>query len=241
MRVVALALALLLKAAPAEPAEPGPGVVFVVGGVGGCDALGFCARAALPAAGVVHEIREFEWTHGKLHPLRDLQDTRHLVARAAELAEQVRAVRAERPAVPIYLIGHSAGGGLVLLTAAQLPPDTLERIILLSPAMSPEFDLRPALRATRREVVSFYSRQDRVVLDWGTSTFGTVDRIYSTSAGHSGFREPDDLNAEGRELYRRLVQEPWRWESLLEGRGSGHNSTTMPWFLKRHVAPWLRP
>src|SRR5262249_55875138 len=156
-------------------------------GIGGLDTLGVCARCVLPAAGVVHEVREFDWTHGKLRLLRDLQDTRHLIAKADELAEQVRRVKEEDPRRPVFLVGHSAGAGLVRAAAERLPPATLERLIVLSAAVSPTYDLRPALRATRGEVVAFSSQMDLFVLDWGTSLFGTVDRVYGPSAGQCGF------------------------------------------------------
>jgi pimeloyl-ACP methyl ester carboxylesterase len=230
----------LPPAALPEAPRAAPGVVFVVGGIGGLELFSFNARWVLPAAGVTHAVREFGWTHGSLHFLRDLQDTRHLLGRAEELARQVAAIKERDPRRPVFLVGHSAGAGLVLAAAAMLPPETLERVILLSPAVSPTFDLRPALRATRGEIVSFCSEHDRIVLELGTSLFGTVDRYYGPSAGQCGFRAPADLDADGRALYRRLVQVPWRWEHLLTGRGCGHTSTTAPLFLRHSVAPWLR-
>jgi pimeloyl-ACP methyl ester carboxylesterase len=228
----------LLPAAPPQPSRPG--VVFIVAGIGGLEVFALNARWALPAAGVSHEIREFEWTHGSLRFLRDLQDTRHLLTRAEELAREVNAIKEHDPNRPVFLVGHSAGAGLVLAAAEKLPPATVERIVLLSPAVSPSFDLRPALRATRGEIVSFCSSHDRLVLGLGTSLFGTVDRFYGPSAGQAGFRAPENLSDADRTLYRRVVQIPWRWEHLLEGRGCGHTSTTAPLFLQRHVASWLR-
>src|SRR5262249_51461108 len=160
---------------------------------------------ALPSCGVPHEVREFAWTHGKMRFLRDLQDTRHFLAKAAELAAEVRRVKEEGPARPVFLVGHSAGAGLVLAASEQLPPATLERIVLLSPAVAPTYDLRPALRACRAEVVSFNSAVDFFMLGLGTNQFGTVDRLYCTAAGNCGFRAPKDLPENDQELYRRLV------------------------------------
>jgi pimeloyl-ACP methyl ester carboxylesterase len=138
-------------------------------------------------------------------------------------------------------MGHSAGAGVVLAAAEQLPAGSLERVILLSPAVSPSFDLRASLRATRHEIVSFSSTLDRFFLDWGTCQFGTVDRVYGPAAGLDGFQVPPDLDPEGKALYRRLVQVPWRFEMLLNGRGGAHHSTCMPLFLAHDVAAWLRP
>ena len=233
-----------LSAAPARAGGPTapevrPGVVFVVGGVGGVDPLQTCAPFSLRLAGVPHEIRVFEWTHGKFHMLRDLQDTRYLQDRAKELADQVLAVKAEDPSRPVYLMGHSAGAALVLEAAGRLPPATLERLIVLSAAVSPDYDLRPALRATRGEVVAFNCTLDRFMLFWGTTHFGTaIDRFYAPAAGMDGFRVPDNLDKEDRELYNRLVQSDWTPDMFLERRCL-HNSTCMPLFLGRQVTPWL--
>jgi pimeloyl-ACP methyl ester carboxylesterase len=231
-----------LLATPCANAADAPGVVFLVPGVGGIDFITpLNAQITLPRAGVPHEIRVFEWTYGTGRLLRDLQDTRRLMAKADELAEAVRQVKANDPSRPVYLVGHSGGGGLVLAAAERLPPGTLERIVLLSAAVSPGYDLRPALRATRREIVSFNSAADSFFLGWGTTTFGTTDRVYGPAAGRYGFQIPDDLDEDGRQLYQRLVQLPWRWDMIFDFRGGLHNSTIAPHFLARHVAPWLKP
>lgn len=232
---------LLLAWSPlrAEP-EPRPGVVFVAGGVGGIDPIGPFARLALPAAGVPHEIQDFVWTTGTGRWLRDLQDSRNLLARAEELADRVRRIKEADPERPIYLIGHSGGTGLVLAAAERLPEGTIERIILLSAAVSPMYDLRPALRATRREIVSYHSSMERLILGWGTSQFGTIDRHYCSAAGRVGFQVPESLDEQDRALYARLKQVAWQPEMILKSHGGLHSSTSMPGFLARQVAPYLK-
>jgi pimeloyl-ACP methyl ester carboxylesterase len=217
------------------------GVVFVVGGVGGWDILGTASQWELPRVGIHHEVRDFVWTHGFGQPFKDLQDTPHLRRKADELAEEIRKVKKKDPRRPIYLIGKSGGAGLVLLAAERLPADTLDRIILLSAAVSPGYDLRPALRATWGEIVSFYSDNDQFVLNWGTTHFGTIDRIYGPSAGLHGFFLPDKLTPEDRALYRRLVQIPWTSAMIAEGYFGAHAGTSLPSFVGWEVAPWLRP
>ncbi len=226
--------------APANP--PAPGIVFVLGGIGGLDPIQTWAPLVLPHAGVPHEIRVFEWTHGKCRVLRDLQDTRHLCAQGARLAEEVLAIKSREPWRPIYLVGHSAGTGVILAATEHLPPATVERIVLLSAAVSPGFDLTAALKATRREVVSFHSTFDRLTLGLGTTLFGTVDRLYVTSAGAEGFVVPDELDAEGGKLYERLVQVPWTMKWFFECCYTGpHHANCMPLFLSHRIAPWLMP
>ncbi len=218
------------------------GIIFVLGGIGGLDPVQFWAPLALKHAGLPHEMRVFEWTHGKCRLLRDLQDTRHICAQGARLAEEVLAIKAREPGRPVYLLGHSAGTGVILAAAERLPPATIECIVLLSAAVSPGFDLTAALRATRREVVSFHSTFDRVTLGVGTCLFGTVDRLYETSAGAEGFLVPGGLDEEGRRLYERLVQVPWTMKWFFESfYGGPHHGTCMPLFLSRRVAPWFLP
>jgi pimeloyl-ACP methyl ester carboxylesterase len=240
-RLVSAGVLAALAVAPCAAAGAETGVIFVVEGVGGFDVLGAVSEKTLPRAGVPHEIRVFIWTHGWGQLFRDLQDFRYLQKRADELADHVRVYRETHPGQPIYLVGRSGGAGLALLAAEQLPPGTLERIILLSPAVTPDYDLRPALRATRCEIVSFNSAHDRFILEWGTGRFGTVDRVYGPSAGLRGFRVPDGLSAADQELYARLVQIAWHPAMILEGHLGAHLGTTMPGFLSKEVAPWLKP
>jgi pimeloyl-ACP methyl ester carboxylesterase len=228
----------------AEPAESEletkPGVVFVVGGIGGLDSVGRAAMHVFPKMGLPHDVRDFVWQHGTGHFLKDLQDTDYLVDRAAELAVEVRRVKAADPDRPVYLIGKSAGAAIVLFAAEQLPPASIERMILLSAAVSANFDLRPALRATRNEVVSFHSCYDWLVLGVGTTEFGTADRVHGKSAGLYGFIKPADMTPEDAALYRRLVQVPWSIDMMSGLNLGGHQGTSMPGFLKREVSPWLR-
>ncbi len=233
----------------AKPIRPGPqmdppsrpGVVIVVCGIGGIDFVALSSQWALPRAGVRHEIREFSWTHGKGRLLRDLQDTQHCLRKGDELAEEVRKIKAQDPDRPVYLVGKSGGTGIILAAAEQLPPQTLERIILLSPAVAPSYDLRRALWATKQQIVSFYSPYDQLVLNWGTSQFGTIDRYYGASAGLRGFVIPTGQSALDRALYDRLVQVKWNPGMILEGHLGIHIGTSMPAFVAKEVAPWLKP
>src|SRR5689334_5309692 len=101
-RFAALALILslgagsLVVAAPPMISSLPPGkrgIVFVVGGVGGIDIIGPASQWALPRAGVQHEVYDFIWTHGKGKIFKDLQDTRHCLTKADELAARVMLVR----------------------------------------------------------------------------------------------------------------------------------------------------
>ena len=228
-----------LRTAETEPSKRG--VVFVVGGVGGWDVVGLACQKMLPQVGVQHEVRDFIWTHGWGQMFKDLQDTSHILRRADELAAEVRRVKADDPDRPVYLVGKSGGAGVVLAAAECLPAATLDRIILLSPAVSPTYDLRPALTATKGEIISFYSIYDQFILGWGTRQFGTVDRFYCPAAGLYGFVVPGRLGEADRALYQRLVQLPWRPAMIFEGNLGNHTGSSMPGFVGREVGPWLKP
>jgi hypothetical protein len=216
-----------------------PGVVVTVEGIGGFDLLGPSATASLRKAGLPHEVRSFRWSHGMGRFLTDLQDTQHLIKKADELALLLIKLRAEAPHRPLYVIAKSAGTGLALFALEQVPSGTVDRTILISAAVSPSYDLRQALRATRGEVVAFHSRNDQIVLNWGTRQFGTADRYYGPSAGLRGFVPPAELDREGRSLYRRLVQVSWTPRMILEGNAGNHLGTGQAAFLCAEIVPWL--
>ena len=225
--------------APTNEIEPG--LVIIVEGIGGIDMIGKSATLAFRQVGLPHEVHHFNWTHGTGKFLRDLQDTQHILKKADELAAFIKDYRARHPQRPIYIVAKSAGTGLTLYALQALPANSVERVILLSAAVSPSFDLRPSLRATRRELVSFHSHNDRIVLGWGTSKFGTVDRYYGNSAGLTGFVMPEPVAELDRPLYMRLIQVPFSTRMLREGVSNGtHHSTSMPWFVTSEVVPWLR-
>jgi len=218
-----------------------PGLVIVVEGIGGVDLVGKSAEYSLKKVGLPHEIHHFNWTHGTGKLLKDLQDTQHILKKADELAAFIKAYREKYPNRPIYVIGKSGGTGIVLYALQTLPAQSVDRVILLSPAVSPTFDLRAALRATRQEIVSFHSHNDRMVLGLGTSQFGTIDRYYGNSAGMVGFTIPEQLSQEDRPLFMRLVQVPFSMRMLREGTSTGsHLATSLPWFMTGEVVPWLR-
>jgi pimeloyl-ACP methyl ester carboxylesterase len=235
--LLSLSLCLLPSFVHADESTPlKPGVIILVHGAGGMDLGNTVTRWAFRIAQVPHEVREFIWTHGKGQVLRDLQDTRHLVSKAEELARQISEYQAEHPGRPVYLIGRSTGAAIVLGAAAARPDASLEKIILLAPAVSPAYNLLPALRATRTEIVAYRSDYDHFFLGWGTSTFGTADRIYTESAGKQGFQLPGH-DPMSRLFYLKLVQVCWKPRLLWTGHFGGHLSCNAPLFVLNEIAP----
>jgi pimeloyl-ACP methyl ester carboxylesterase len=156
----------------------------------------------------------------------------------------VIAFRAEAPTVPVFLVGKSGGTGLVVKALEHLPGDAVETAVLLSPALSPRYDLTAALRAVRRQMVVFWSPLDLIVLGAGTRIFGTIDGIKSVSAGMVGFRPPAQGagagDADVAAQYRKLQQVRWGPRMATTGYLGGHVGPDNPAFLRKYVIPLLR-
>jgi pimeloyl-ACP methyl ester carboxylesterase len=169
--------------------------------------------------------------------MADQMDTRHAVAQGRRLAGEVEAHRQAIPEAPIYLYGHSAGAAVVLAAAKCLPPGSVERIILLAPALPANYDLRPALRASRQGIDVFCSRRDRCV--------PVVAFLEVFKSGHcrvpgsyDGFR-PCVHSAEDEALYGKLRQYPWNPYLDCFGHDGGHSGAYQHDFLGAFVLPLL--
>ncbi|QEH35341.1 hypothetical protein OJF2_38920 [Aquisphaera giovannonii] len=223
------------EAAPA--AEPRRGLVIAIGGVGGLDFCGPALRHVLAGSGLPYDLQLFPWGHGFGRWYADLSRVADRDARAALLADSVRKFRADRPGEPVFLVAKSGGSAVAARALEQLPPGSVERAILLAPALSPGYDLGPALRAVAREMVVFWSPLDVIVLGAGTLLFGTADRVRGPSAGLVGFRP---LAAQAGPLGK-LRQVRWGPGMAATGNLGGHVGPDSPVFLRKYIVPLLRP
>ena len=235
----------MLRARYGEPPETPPdgegaGLVLVADGVGGLDLCGTALRYVAAAEKLPHEVRTLTWGHGFGRWHADLTNVSNHEAKGAIIAAEVAVLRERRAGAPAFLVGKSGGTGLVVRALEALPEGSVEAAVLLSPALSPGYDLSKALRAVRREMVVFWSPLDLVVLGLGTRVFGTVDRVHSVSAGLVGFRPPAGLDEGGRSQYRKLRQVKWRPGMASTGYLGGHVGPDSPAFLRKYVLPLLR-
>jgi hypothetical protein len=214
-------------------------LVLIADGVGGLDLCGTGLRYVASSLQLPYRVRVVSWGHGFGRWYADLTKTENRDARARELAVEIAESRARAPATRVFLVGKSGGTGIVVGALERLEPDAVEAVVLLSPALSPGYDLARALTAVRREMVVFWSPFDVIVLGLGTILFGTIDRVRSVSAGLVGFRRPgpDDLR---HAVYAKLRQVRWRPEMAATGYLGGHVGPDSPAFLKKYVVPLLR-
>jgi pimeloyl-ACP methyl ester carboxylesterase len=214
------------------------GLVFILDGAGN---FGVATDSFIQVVKDTHTpvcVRPYVWSHGYGRVLADQMGQENIRIQGKHLAELVLLHKHEQPEIPIYLVAHSAGAAVVLVAADVLPPDAVERVILLSPAVSSNRDLRGALTASRQGVDVFYSKDDWWYLGTIVTLIGTSDRRWSPAAGRVGFQPVIACPADGR-LYEKLRQYPWDESQEWTGNLGGHYGSHQPGFLKAYVLPLL--
>jgi pimeloyl-ACP methyl ester carboxylesterase len=213
-------------------------VVFTADGAGDYLSTSAALREAVAEARLPLHVEPFEWSHGPGRILIDQIDYAHARQEGRRLAGAVSTYRQSCPDGEVYLVSHSAGSAVVLAAAECLPPDSVDRIILLAPAVSTDYDLRPALRCARDGIDVFYSRRDALLLMVGI--IGTVDRRWTAAAGRVGFRP--QLGCPGDALlYAKLRQHPWAPCVAWTGHNGGHYGVYRDGYLRAYVVPLLCP
>jgi hypothetical protein len=205
------------------PLPGAAGIVIVVDGAGGYQNAPRSISSAVTDARLPLEVRTFDWTHGRGFGLAD------------EVDVEVALYHATRPGLPVYIVAYSAGCVVALAAAESVPPDGLERVVLLAPAVSEGYDLRPALAGARGGIDVFTSARDRFWLGVGTTVVGTADGRRQPAAGRVGFDAPADA------LASRLHQHPWDPVIAWTGNDGGHTGPLRPAYLKAYVLPLLSP
>lgn len=222
-----LMLAALACGCASNDATAGDDVVFVVHGVGGAGASGGVVKA-LKQDG--RSVRSFQW--GAPAPLFFLNFSSKSVHDRAEsaLATALMQWHTKHPAGRIDLVGHSAGCGVILGALPRLNFNA-HQVVLLSPSVSPGYDLNPALAKISGQLHVFHSDRDTTFLSWRTGNFGTYDRVKTAAAGNRGF--------EGNYPAGKVIQHPYdpAWKDL--DHDGGHFGAAQRRFVEAVVEPLL--
>jgi pimeloyl-ACP methyl ester carboxylesterase len=214
------------------------GLVIVLPGIEGRSQYNVGIARGLERGGVPAGIEIYDWglPLGAVFNVA-ASDRNHRQAR--KLADRIIEFRKDYPGRPVYLVGHSAGAGLVVLTLEALPANTkVKAAYLLAAALSPEYELTTALLRTEAGIWNFYSNADVGFLRVGTSLFGTVDRRHGVAAGAVGFELPDRLGPTGRELYAKKLHQVEYDRRMAR---SGHRGSHTGWAKSQFVADWIAP
>jgi pimeloyl-ACP methyl ester carboxylesterase len=214
-----------------SPAQPD--TVIVVPGIGGDGDVYARIVRSLHDHGSNDCLRVSDW--GSSFPVFFISISSQTWHKNVErnLADQILLWRADHPNSRIALIAHSAGAGVVAGALAQLPSCVrVGPIILLAPALSPGFDLRPMLRHTTIVHV-FFSPDDLFWQGLGPTIFGNYDRVHSSGAGRIGFTLADLNVSEKARIIQYRYQSSWK---ALDNDG-GHYG----WMAEPFVAAVLKP
>jgi hypothetical protein len=136
-------------------------------------------------------------------------------------------------------VAYSAGTHVALEATRWLEPDSLQRVVLLAPAVAADYDLRPALAVARQGVDVFTSERDRFFLGLGPRMVGTADGKRGVpAAGRVGFDSPA-LSAADACLTARLRQHPWEPSVGWTGNRGNHSGSLTATYLRAYILPLL--
>ena len=222
-----------------EPERLDKGLILVLTGIEGHSFLNVSILCGLIDGGVEHAVDIVDWTTGKkfmyLYHLRGWTRNNRV---ASELATRIHDYQNQYPGRPVWLVGHSGGGGMALLTAAALPEERqVTGIVLLAAAVSPTFDIRPAADRVIRGIWNYHSQLDWFFLVFGTTLLGTMDGQHVRAAGACGFRgrTTDELVKSGG-----LIQRPWQWRKLSQFNPGDHFGCVHRVFVAEEIVPLIR-
>jgi pimeloyl-ACP methyl ester carboxylesterase len=231
---------------PCGCVDPNADVVFVADGSGDFRTTSRVLCETVNASKAPLRVETFVWSHGYSRMLIDHVDHCNHLEEGRRLAGFIASASVP-PLVAgtcgsqrgVYLVGHSSGAAVVLAAAEASPPGSIERIVLLAPAVAHDYDLRPALRSTHQGIDVFISRRDIGALALGTGIAGTADRRLAAASGRVGFT-PILVCPGDEQLYAKLRVHPWDPCVAWTGHGGGHYGTLEPDFMRAYVLPLLR-
>ena len=202
-------------------------------GIAGARSIDRSMVGGLRDGGFDGQIDIYDWT-GDQAGLGTLLNRKRNDEQAEQIASKIVTLEHEDPLARVVIISHSGGTGLIIWALEKLPSNVkVESVILLSSALSPQYDLSQALRHVRGHLYSYYSENDRLVLSVGTRMFGTIDGVKCDAAGECGFQQPQ--GADGHQ-YHKLIQVAYDPAWLQYGNDGDHIGTLSRQFAQHVVA-----
>jgi hypothetical protein len=229
--------AFVLVAAPAAARAASPATrpfLLHLPGVGGFLAVDRSLISGLVAGGLNADIQAYDWT-GNLKGVPALHAYYRNHAEAARIAAVITARAKAYPDGRIILTSHSGGGAMAIWALEDLPPDVnVGEVLLLAPAVSPDYDLSAALKHVKDHLYVFSSMGDELILGLGCRICGTMDGKMTDAAGKVGFSQPQGADPV---QYKKLVPRPYNrdWEWL--GNFGDHIGPMARPFAAKVLAP----
>jgi hypothetical protein len=215
--------------------DPGPLLVHLPG-IAGFRACDYRMLEGLSDGGFKSREVVYDWTDHD-PGLQALAARARNEKEAQKLADLIGMHAQADPVSSLVITGHSGGCGLAVWTLEKLPRNLqVDNVLLMAPALSPQYDLSAALRHVRGHLCVFSSTRDTMVLYTGTRFFGTIDGVQTEAAGYSGFVRPPHGDVE---QYKKLISIPYQpeWEDL--GNWGGHLGAMSRRFSTAVLTPLL--
>ncbi len=214
------------------------GYTLVLPGIDGRSSAIQGFAQGLVDSGLPSAVEIYDWTSG--NPLMmgvHLHARDDNMRRAEKIADKIVAYQNSYPRRPVHLIGHSGGCALALWTLEKLPAERrVTDAVLLSAAVSADYDTSSALNHTERGIYNFTAPAD-IMLVAGTTLGGTMDGVWAPGAGAFGFAEPPDhRDSPGVPRIQEIAYEP---RMALSGHLGGHWGPSSRAFARDYVAPIL--
>ena len=152
------------------------------------------------------------------------------------IAKFIEEYQDKYPEQPVYVVGHSGGGGVAVFTAEGLSEGRqIDGLVLLSASIWAGYDLTKALDRCKNGIANFYNKGDVGLLAIGTTITSNVDGMRGPSAGLNGFNPLTSADPPAkRTAYRKLYQ-----INTSRQAGDPHTAVTRPGFVSGYVAPWI--
>lgn len=206
------------------------GLVVILPGIEGESEFNHNIRQGLASAGCYRAMPIYNWGAPIPGVGMLINQTNVIGNRIAgsSIAKMIEKYQDNYPGRPVYVIGHSGGGGVAVFAAEGMSAGRkIDGLVLLSASISGDYDLTKALNNCKNGILNVYNPEDTGLLGVGTAIVGNVDGGHAASAGLNGF----DRRFGG--LYQISVG-----AGMYYGGGS-HDASTRPGFVARYVAPWV--
>ena len=208
------------------------GLVIVLGGVEGPSFFNARIVHGLVAGRLRGAIRRIDWNDGIpfIRSAVNLMSRPHHEHWARIVADQIAAHRAAYRDAPVAIVSQS-GGCWIAIRALELLPEScrITTAVLHAPAVSPQYDLRPAAARCERAIVSVEAIGDYVLLGAGTIIAGTADRRHTPAAGLVGWKSPP----------AKLISLRWRPAWLRRHHLGNHTTSAARRFVRDVITPRL--
>jgi pimeloyl-ACP methyl ester carboxylesterase len=216
----------------------GQDVVYVADGAGDFRATSMSVDHVVHGEGAPVCVERIDWSHGYGRIFADQLDREFARKQGRLLAQELTQRKQAQPHCRIFLLAHSAGSLVVLSAASAMPPESIERVVLLAPSVRADYDLRRALRATRRGLDVYYSPNRDFYVRGAAALAALVHFELKRRAGQVGFEPVIESDADAQ-LYEKLRLIPWDPSFESAGNSGGHYGARQPEFLKEYVLPLM--